>query len=88
MTYANMCRVLAQVWSFASDMVLSYIVILGIHLVFGNCTFFIGVLARCDSLDLLCPSMFCLRGGGCFYNTKPVISIEAEILIVFLGDLM
>ena len=28
MTYANMCRVLAQVWSFASEMVLSYIVIL------------------------------------------------------------
>jgi hypothetical protein len=26
--------------------------------------------------------------GGCSYNTKPVISIEAEILTVFLGDLM
>jgi hypothetical protein len=25
MTYVNMCRVLAQVWSFASKMVLSYI---------------------------------------------------------------
>jgi hypothetical protein len=26
--------------------------------------------------------------GGCSYNTKPVISIEAEIITVFWGDLI